>query len=143
MSDNQFVDDGISRRDALKRGLLVGGAIWVVPAVQVVTMTEAHAETASGPVSRQPEEELEVGQDVLPKTGADLNPALVAAAGAALVAAGSATVVAQRRRSAARAAAEGTAVTAVDGPYVDPTELPGDPDDPDDPELPGPRDPSA
>lgn len=108
MSDNQRVEGGVSRRDALKRGLFVGGALWVVPAVQVVTMTEAHAETASGPVSRQPEEEpAPTGHGLLPKTGAELNPALVAAVGAGLVAAGSATVVAQRRRMAARALADG------------------------------------
>jgi LPXTG-motif cell wall-anchored protein len=139
MSDNEFVDDGLSRRDALKRGLLVGGALWVVPAVQVVTMTEAHAETASGPVSRQPVEELEVGRGMLPKTGAEMNPALVAAAGAGLVAAGSAAVVAQRRRKAARTA-EGPAMSVADEPYTDPTDRPAGPDDP---ELPGPRDSSG
>jgi LPXTG-motif cell wall-anchored protein len=109
MSDNQFVDGEISRRVALRRGLRVGSALWVVPTVQVVTMTEAHAETASGPVSRQPDEQAEESdarRGVLPKTGAGLDPALAAAAGAALVAAGSATVAAQRRRLA-RAAAEG------------------------------------
>jgi len=102
VSDSQPVDGGISRRDALKRGLLVGGALWVVPTVQVVTMTEAHAEAASGPASqKRGEEGAQVGHGMLPKTGSGLNPALVAAVGAGLVAAGSATVVIQRRRTAA------------------------------------------
>jgi LPXTG-motif cell wall-anchored protein len=105
MSNGQPVDGGVSRRDALKRGLLVGGALWAVPVVQVVTMTEAHAETASGPAFQQQEDEAaKVGRGLLPKTGSGLSPALVAAVGAGLVAAGSATVVAQRRRAAAQVA---------------------------------------
>ena len=39
---------GLSRRDALKRGALVGGAVlWTVPAIQTITMTAAHAATPS------------------------------------------------------------------------------------------------
>lgn len=37
-----------SRRDALKRGAVVGGLIWVAPAVQLIGISPAHAQTASG-----------------------------------------------------------------------------------------------
>lgn len=40
----------MSRRQALKRGAVVGGAlVWTVPAVQAVSMTQAHADVASAP----------------------------------------------------------------------------------------------
>ena len=41
--------EGMSRRDALKRGVVLGGAaLWVVPAVQVLSLTEAAAAQPSG-----------------------------------------------------------------------------------------------
>lgn len=40
---------GISRREALKRGVVLGGAaLWTVPAVQVLSITEAAAQQPSG-----------------------------------------------------------------------------------------------
>lgn len=40
----------ISRRAALKRGAVIGGTlVWTVPVVQAVSMTAAHAESASAP----------------------------------------------------------------------------------------------
>lgn len=39
---------GISRRSALKRIAAVGGAAWVVPAVQTLNMPRANAQTAGG-----------------------------------------------------------------------------------------------
>ena len=42
------VDQGISRRDLLKRSAALGGAVvWVTPLVQVVGMGRAFAETPS------------------------------------------------------------------------------------------------
>ena len=47
---------GLSRRDALKRGVVLGGAaLWTVPAVHVLTITEAAAQQPSGmPPGRRP-----------------------------------------------------------------------------------------
>ena len=43
----------MTRRQALKRGAVVGGALaWTVPAVQAVSMTSAHADAASAPPVR-------------------------------------------------------------------------------------------
>ena len=40
---------GISRREALQRGVVLGGAVlWTVPAVQVLSITEAAAQQPSG-----------------------------------------------------------------------------------------------
>jgi len=40
----------IDRRTMLKRGAIIGGAVaWAVPVIQVVSMTPAHAATASAP----------------------------------------------------------------------------------------------
>ena len=44
--------NGISRREALRRGALVGSALWVVPVAQAVSMTPAAADTASAPHSQ-------------------------------------------------------------------------------------------
>lgn len=41
---------GLSRRDLLKRGAVVGAAAaWTIPIVQVVSMTPAHADSPSAP----------------------------------------------------------------------------------------------
>lgn len=53
------VDDaparGISRRDLLRRGAVVGAtAAWTVPLVQVVSMTPAHADSPSAPPVNPP-----------------------------------------------------------------------------------------
>ncbi len=41
---------GVSRRDLLKRGAIVGvAAAWTVPIIEVVSMTPAHADTPSAP----------------------------------------------------------------------------------------------
>lgn len=39
---------GITRREALKRGAVIGTAAWVVPAVQVLRMDAAAADSPSG-----------------------------------------------------------------------------------------------
>jgi hypothetical protein len=45
----------VTRRDALKRGAVVGGALaWTVPAIQVISLTAARAESPSAPPVRQP-----------------------------------------------------------------------------------------
>jgi hypothetical protein len=42
-------DSGISRREALRRGVVVAGsALWVTPVVQVFTVTPASAAAPSG-----------------------------------------------------------------------------------------------
>ena len=42
-------DNGLNRRDVLKRGAIVGSAVlWAVPAVQVIGLGASHAEAASG-----------------------------------------------------------------------------------------------
>lgn len=43
---------GMSRRDALKRGAIVGGAVWVVPAVHALSMSSASAQAPSGGLKR-------------------------------------------------------------------------------------------
>lgn len=48
-SGGQQRPDGMSRRQALKRGAVIGGAaLWVAPAVQVLAITESAAEQPSG-----------------------------------------------------------------------------------------------
>ena len=42
-------DHGMTRREALRRGALVGSALWVVPVAQAVSVTPAAADTASAP----------------------------------------------------------------------------------------------
>ncbi|MBW3548146.1 MAG: twin-arginine translocation signal domain-containing protein, partial [Actinobacteria bacterium] len=39
--------ESTSRRDALKRGAVIGGLAWVAPAVQLIGVSPAHAQTAS------------------------------------------------------------------------------------------------
>jgi hypothetical protein len=60
----------MSRRQALKRGAVVGGAlVWTVPAVQAITMSSAHAEAASappGPANGARPEPPAVGRDGTP-----------------------------------------------------------------------------
>lgn len=57
----------VSRRDALKRGAMAGGALlWVTPAVQVIGLGRANAQAASGkpafldPPPPSPKEKTEV-----------------------------------------------------------------------------------
>ncbi|MGI8665369.1 MAG: twin-arginine translocation signal domain-containing protein [Jatrophihabitans sp.] len=46
---------GVSRRDLLKRGAVVGAAAaWTIPLVQVVSMTPAHADSPSAPPAGPP-----------------------------------------------------------------------------------------
>jgi hypothetical protein len=55
MNEGREVDEpnGVSRRDVLRRGAIVGAAaVWTVPLVQVVSMTAAHADSPSAPVTR-------------------------------------------------------------------------------------------
>ncbi len=39
---------GLTRRDALKRGAVVGGLMWTVPVVQAIGITSANAAEPSG-----------------------------------------------------------------------------------------------
>lgn len=48
MSPEERPGSGISRRDVLKRGAVVGGAAFVIPAVQSISMSRATAQTTSG-----------------------------------------------------------------------------------------------
>lgn len=43
--------ENISRRKALRRGAMVGGALWVVPTVQVIGLSPASAQQVSSPPS--------------------------------------------------------------------------------------------
>jgi hypothetical protein len=46
---------GVTRRQALKRGAAVGAAaVWTVPAIQVVSLTAAHADSPSAPPPHNP-----------------------------------------------------------------------------------------
>jgi hypothetical protein len=46
--DERYEHDGISRRDALKKGAVIASAAWVVPAVQALSMSSASADGPSG-----------------------------------------------------------------------------------------------
>jgi hypothetical protein len=48
------MDRNISRRTALRRGAMVGGALWVVPTVQVIGLSPASAQQVSGPSATTP-----------------------------------------------------------------------------------------
>ncbi len=48
MGPGERSSSGISRRDMLKRGAVVGGAAFMVPAVQSISMSRASAQTTSG-----------------------------------------------------------------------------------------------
>ena len=41
-------DAGLSRRDAIKRGAMIGGAALVIPAISSISMSSASASTPSG-----------------------------------------------------------------------------------------------
>ena len=43
------MDKNISRRKALRAGAMVGGALWVVPTVQVIGLSPASAQQVSPP----------------------------------------------------------------------------------------------
>jgi hypothetical protein len=99
----------VSRRQALKRGALAGGAlVWTVPVVQAVSMTAAHAESASAPPAphRASGGSSTVtggssaaggSADQLSFTGTALPVAGAAVVGGGLLAAGIATTVAASR----------------------------------------------
>lgn len=46
--DERSEQNGISRRDALKKGAVIASAAWVVPAVQALSMSSASADSPSG-----------------------------------------------------------------------------------------------
>jgi len=55
MTKSDVPSAGLSRRDLLKRGAVVGvTAAWTVPLVQVVSMTPAHADSPSAPPVNPP-----------------------------------------------------------------------------------------
>ena len=95
----------VTRRQALKRGAVVGGAlVWTVPAIQAVSLTAAHADSPSAPPthrSRPPAASAGgTGSPVvgsLPNTGTSLpvGPAVAIAAG--MIATGAVAGVAARR----------------------------------------------
>ncbi len=49
MGDNEIHEEGLTRREALKRGAILGGVAlaWTTPAVQIVGMSPALAQTTS------------------------------------------------------------------------------------------------
>jgi hypothetical protein len=113
----------LSRRQALKRGAAVGGAlVWTVPVVQAVSMTAGHAVSASAPPP--PKQKHVTGgsagdsgssqaggsSDQLSFTGSAVPATTAAVVGGALVATGVvATVAASRgRRLSADGPAEST-----------------------------------
>lgn len=53
MSDHEIHEEGLTRREALKRGAILGGVAlaWTTPAVQIVGMSPALAQTTSPGVS--------------------------------------------------------------------------------------------
>ncbi len=70
---------GVSRRDLLKRGAVVGvAAAWTIPIVQVVSMTPAHADTPSSPTgpptNNSPTPVTTVPVSSAPPTSSDPSP---------------------------------------------------------------------
>ena len=47
-------EDGFSRRDALKKGALIGGAAFVIPVIGTISMSRASAQTTSGANNQGP-----------------------------------------------------------------------------------------
>jgi hypothetical protein len=54
MSEPQEQARAITRRDALKKGAVVGGLVWTVPVVQAIGVTPANAAVPSGTNSPKP-----------------------------------------------------------------------------------------
>jgi hypothetical protein len=111
------LSSGISRRAALKRGVLAGGAlVWTVPVIQAVSMTPAHAESASAPPSTSGGSG-QVGAAAPPPAGAlsYTGPSVpvvgTAVVGAGLVATGVTATVVAGKLGAAKAAQAATAAT--------------------------------
>jgi hypothetical protein len=100
MDEPKEIPPGITRRQALKRGLLIGGGLlWATPSLQIVNMSRAYAQVPSpGDTSTPPEAEVsgktltntEVEAESLPFTGGDVLP--LAGLGAGLIAAGAASL---------------------------------------------------
>lgn len=90
----------MTRREALRAGLLVGAAAWAVPVAQAVRVTPAAADTPSAPgapAAGGAEAQTAVpATGPLASTGADGHEALLAAAGVTAVAAGAALVRCRR-----------------------------------------------
>lgn len=100
---------GLSRRDMLRRGAVVGAAaVWTVPLVQVVSMTAAHAESPSAGTTNTPPGTTTStpgtttgtpgSTSSLASTGPEVPVAGGLAAGAAIVAVGAGLVAAARKR---------------------------------------------
>ena len=53
VSNSAASGEGLTRREALKRGAVIAGAVWAVPVMQVVNMSAAHASSggSNGQVS--------------------------------------------------------------------------------------------
>ncbi|MGN6242782.1 MAG: LPXTG cell wall anchor domain-containing protein [Motilibacteraceae bacterium] len=93
----------MTRREALRAGLLLGTAAWAVPLAQAMSATPAAADTPSAPgrpgAPPQGGAEAQIAVPAtgpLASTGSDGHEALLAAAGVTAVAAG-ATLVRRRR----------------------------------------------
>lgn len=116
--DSRTAGSGYSRRDVLKRGAVAGGAlVWAVPAIQLISMTSASAESPSSPpAGAQPAGSPSItqggvavsgGSPVAPQaSGSDSSLAYtgfpvapVVAGGAGLVAAGLAAGAVARKRA--------------------------------------------
>jgi hypothetical protein len=109
---------GLSRREVLKRGAIVGAAtVWTVPLISAISMTPAHADTTSapstnhndGPPAAQTPEGDGGSRLPIPQAGSDKGLAstgepiaIAAATGGALLVAGTALVATARKRKAGR-----------------------------------------
>lgn len=90
----------LSRRDVLRRGAAVGGAlVWSVPVVQSATPSAfaAGSPAVRGVKKGRRKPSTDVAGTKLPNTGTDFPVAQVLAAGTALVAGGAAVVVRSRK----------------------------------------------
>ncbi len=112
----------LSRRDALKRGLVVGGAmVWAVPTVQALGMSAAHADAPSGktvkpkpkpkpepksqvrehPRAQPPVTEVQGSVQTLPKTGSSVPVGGITAAAAGAIGLGAVILNATSNRAEA------------------------------------------
>lgn len=103
-SSSASPSDGMSRRDLLKKGAVVGvTAAWAVPVVQAVSMTPAHADSPSAAGTGGTNTNRGVGGETatrtvpnesLATTGQTIPTGAVVATGVAAVVAGAGAVVA-------------------------------------------------
>jgi hypothetical protein len=91
--DSPVFRSGLSRRDLLKRGAVVGAVAWTVPLISIVGMSPAHADSLSGTTPVTP---VQPGKPVVPvEPGTPPQTGLEAANGTTPVKAGPAKNVAR------------------------------------------------